>query len=98
MERIQELLLAHERLVQDQIESSEAKKNTKSTAKSTDNDSNVVELQNVSAAWPQTGEPVLKNLNLSVKIGSLIGIIGQVRDLWTVRAMFYNIFNTNNVV
>ena len=87
MERIQELLLAHERLVQDQIESSEAKKNTKSTAKSTDNDSNVVELQNVSAAWPQTEEPVLKNLNLSVKKGSLVGIIGQVRDLWTMSGL-----------
>ena len=83
MERIQELLLAHERAVQGQIESSEIKKDSKSTEKSEDEDSNAIELKNVTATWPQTEEPVLKNLNLSVEKGALIGVIGQARDLRT---------------
>ena len=84
MERIQELLLAHERAVQGKIESSDAKKEPKLNEKPADEDSNALELKNVTAAWPQTEEPVLKNLNLSVEKGALIGIIGQARDLRTL--------------
>ena len=80
MERIQELLLAHERVVQGEIESNEVTKESKIKEKSTDEDSNALELNNVTAAWPKTEEPVLKNLNLSVEKGALIGIIGQARD------------------
>ena len=78
MERIQELLLAHERVVKGQIGSKEVSKEAKSK-----NDSNVLELKDITAAWPETKEPVLKDLNLTVEKGALIGIIGQVRDHWT---------------
>ena len=80
MERIQELLLAHERAVQGQIESNEVNKDSKPKEKSADEESKAIELKNVTAAWPQTEEPVLKNLNLSIEKGALIGIIGQARD------------------
>ena len=80
MERIQELLLAHERAVQGQIESNEVNKDSKSKEKSADEESKAIELKNVTAAWPQIEEPALKKINLSIEKGALIGIIGQARD------------------
>ena len=80
MERIQELLLAHERVAKRQIGSNEVSKDAKSKDESKNDESNVLELENITAAWPETKEPVLKDLNLTVEKGALIGIIGQVRD------------------
>ena len=80
MERIQELLLAHERVAKREIGSNEASKDAKSKNEPKKDESNVLELENITAAWPETKEPVLKDLNLTVEKGALIGIIGQVRD------------------
>ena len=78
MERIQELLLAHERVAKGQQGSNEVTKDDESKDELSKKESNVLDLKNITAAWPETKEPVLKDLNLSVEKCSLIGIIGQV--------------------
>lgn len=78
MKRIQELLLAHERVANGQLGSNEVTKDDESKDDQSKKESNVLDIKNITAAWPETKEPVLKDLNLSVEKGSLIGIIGQV--------------------
>ena len=64
LDRVQELLLAEEKDIFESVK--------------TNSDSGRIEINNVTASWPGTSESVLKNIDLKIEPGSLVGVIGQV--------------------
>ena len=59
---------------------------------------NVLELKSITAAWPETKGPVLKDLNLTVEKGALIGIIDHVRDHLTAFKRILNLACLQGIV